>query len=628
MGPPITRLNEALVLEHPALAAFSRYISNHQQAAPNPADIEVAVDRPNDGVLNLAYFGKDNYVYAGQLDANTQLLKIRRGPFRGSQQIQFGPIEEQGIAGSCLAVQTLGGDQETSLQCSQPPAPTGDFRAGASYTAGALVTQWSFFEAALWRRRARISPRTWSERGQIGLSSAAALLGYNLAAYPLGDALGLHPVYHARERTDLGVGLGYGLYRGSHHLLNRRFGGNIRPTSLASGILTGALVEAVLRNTMNLDPQSSITAFGIGFLYPQIFSTAIGSRPLAFTQTPRMQKIGRWGGRVVLAAFAADAGYMLTNYLSNGGSGSARQNRIYAEAYRLQGQDSGVFGNVVRGAFHFVAPSLTERVGVGSQYVDRVRTELRSQVDHASQNSEAILRHSLLFGGAGHALDPNFYTRVDLSPLAETNSLADVRNADGKLLPVWAVSEQLADPEIRRRVLEESSPEEQIDYIRRQFRGHRLSRTDAAEILARISLHHARAQIGELEFLATPEEAPLLRYFDGQGRLRDGQSDALVSHLFSEQRLDSEQLLAMRRVVLSMRILELQNAGSDASELAAHTQVARQIGLTDEHGNLLDREETLLARAQIAERSPTLQPTPTPPVTTQDMILETIAMGS
>jgi O-acetyl-ADP-ribose deacetylase (regulator of RNase III) len=72
--------------------------------------------------------------------------------------------------------------------------------------------------------------------------------------------------------------------------------------------------------------------------------------------------------------------------------------------------------------------------------------------------------------------------------------LQDIQKPGGRVLPVEAVAEQLAAPDVSARIAG-FTEDELVRYIRRQFRGHRLTEADAREVLQRISLFQARRQI-------------------------------------------------------------------------------------------------------------------------------------
>jgi len=181
-------------------------------------------------------------------------------------------------------------------------------------------------------------------------------------------------------------------------------------------------------------------------------------------------------------------------------------------------------------------------------------------------------------------------------------------------------------PEIHRRVIENSTREQQIAYVQEQYRGYDLSREEVEEIFARISLHNARQEIRNLYYSASGETAGLSNCFDENGSLLAGRESELLTQIFPGQEVSNDQVLALRRVALARRILELRQ-NDPAGELAAYDRVARQIGLADSAGNLIG-EETQLAQASLDSHPPTAPAAPRPAITPAQVIHGIMAQGA
>lgn len=675
MGEPIQRLSSELLRDHPALAAFSRYIETHEHAAPVPAEIEVNYERPHDGIIMMNYVNRaGTNIYVARLDANTQLLELVDGHAtgriqRGIPEVSYGLPSRESFTGLCTTVKLLGGDREANAPCRDsaptvsptgiPIVPTAEkFR----WTVGMETANWLFFEAwGVFARRNTLRGLTRGLNAQqaaevslpnlsgvrSGLLATAA--GYDLSYFYLGDALGMSPNDHGLERRALGFGGGYGAYRGLDYLL-RRAGRtpSLSPVSFTASLLSAELVEATLGRVVGEsihDPEGGrFLGHTLGFLLPQFWRIPRGQRMILAAEAATTaeaatasrfsgftSRAGRWGGRVVLASFLADASYMGINYLSGGSAATGRENRILSRAADLQRRDLGTAASFGRGIAEFLAPSLTRRFLTSDSYVSTARADARAEADRINQGAESFLRHALLNGDVGLSTDPNFYTEVNWDWLRGDNALRDITTADGRVLPVAAVAEQLSDPAIYNRVVEGADVERLAAYIQRQFRGYHLTRSDAVAILGLISLHRARANLGELQNLASASEFPLAGMFDASGALRADSDTALLNHLFPDQHLSSDQVLALRRVALAARILELRAAGAPAAtELAAYTAVGQRIGLVNAEGNLVDGEETALARAHYEGRPvPPSVPAPVAPTfNNSDFLRETMALGA
>jgi hypothetical protein len=105
-----------------------------------------------------------------------------------------------------------------------------------------------------------------------------------------------------------------------------------------------------------------------------------------------------------------------------------------------------------------------------------------------------------------------------------------------------------------------------------------------------------------------------------------GQESQLIGQIFPGQEVSAEQVLALRRVALARRILELRR-NDPAGQLAAYDRVARQIGLIDAGGNLVG-EETQLAQASLESHPPAAIPAPRPAITPAQVIQGIMAQGA
>jgi hypothetical protein len=610
MGDPVKQLSPELLREHPALVAFSDFIQAEEWVPPGLSDIQVDAGKPQDGIILLNYVdpkAANGNIYFAELNANTRLLTLRAGKMTGKMagnlpQLQMKPpVPPKRFDDLCRTVKALGGDREAQINCDESPQtkpPEPEKPSKIAWTTAMLGGNWPFFElGGFWGRRmmARELTRLHQSLGtkvtvptghlnplRAGLLASAIV--YEAAYFPLGDLLGMSENHHALERRSLALGLGYAAYRGMEALFQgySRASG-INPLKFGSVLLSTALSEALLGRTIgnDLHDQSGGRFVGhtLGFFLPQFYRIARGHRmipldlpgvlrnqPLSSAQAERFswtrtrQGIGRWAGRALVAGFVVDTAYLGIQYLAKGSEASAGENQLYERATALQEQNLGKLASFAHGFADFFAPALTRHYLVSDRYVSKAREEFRSQAAQLSQNVEPVLRHALLFGSAGESLDPRFYTEVNWNALRGDNALRDIHLPNGRTLPVENVAEQLRDPEIYRRVIEGSDVESQISYIQRQFRGHRLTRSEVSEILHQIALHHARSSLGELR------------------------SQAMAAEM--EQGVDAQQVLALRRAALADRIRKLQAEGPKAArDLAAYTAVGQRIGLLDAHGN-------------------------------------------
>ena len=595
----------------------------------------VAVDRPQDGIINLTYITSSQDVYIGQIDANQQILKLRHGTPTGEHDgipdVRWDNPSQRGVRDTCQAILALGGNQEDHLQCHAAADPVAQVNEVNQrkwlWTTGILAGNYTFAEVvamAMKRRSFPIArwvgqktglslgtlpgenPATLKQMGVHGLSTGIGMLGFGLGETVVGDALGLHPTYHDHERFALGALLGYGAYRGSAALFETRLlgGKGLAPTSFGASLLSAGLVDATIGQLFEEHSSARLAVQGAGFFLPQIYRTLMGTRTMAMSESRGISAVSRWGGRAVIASFLLDAGYMGLHHLNQSNVESGRENLLYERATAIQSQHQGFFASAFHGLAGLLMPAITQRYLVDGEYVDLARTQLQADASQLSSGLDSTLRHTLFFGASGEDLNPDFYRHLHWDFLRGSNELKDITLPDGRTLPVEMVAEQIASPDINQRFTR-MQPEEQIRYIQRQYRGHHLSANDVRMILDQIGLTQVRRNLGDLQYVGSTQEQPLIAHFDQNGSLREGHEMSLAASLFPNQDMSEERILGLRRVALCVRILDMQAAGAaERSPLAALTQIAQGLGLADAQGNLIDGEETRLAREQFSSHAP------------------------
>jgi hypothetical protein len=230
-------------------------------------------------------------------------------------------------------------------------------------------------------------------------------------------------------------------------------------------------------------------------------------------------------------------------------------------------------------------------------------------------------------GPTGPATDASFYTKLNWNWLREADGPLRTITRNGRELPLDLIAGYLRDPAVQGQ-LENSTPEQQIAYIQRQCRGFELTREEVETSFALISLHEARQELRNLQYTAGATASALTNCFDENGALRSGRESDLLAQIFPEQNVNGEQVLALRRVALARRILELRQ-NDPAGELAAYDRVARQIGLIDAQGNL-SGSETQLAQASLESHPPAIVPAALPrsTITPSQVIMGIMAQGA
>ncbi|HKY62046.1 MAG TPA: hypothetical protein VJR29_01375 [bacterium] len=644
-------LTASMIREHPALAAFQQHIQDTLHVTVRPGDILLSNERPGDGVLELSYMQPNgNSAFVGILNASqsTGALRIRRGEFTGLRNGQdtyrWNNWENHNVASACNTVRTLGGEEERQVQCntegggSHAPVSTdtGFWTPQRTWLGNWALGNYTFIETVNFLRRWRgatawhaQSPtmsvlrngRAWMTPvgenrltpwqrfggyGTIGATGALTMFG----SQHLADAAGLHPDFHANEHFAIGSFSSYGAMAGMTYLLNRRSGASFRAPSLAAGLISSALVDATL-GQMWAEGSGERQALRSGaFFLPQLYRMAFGTRSLALTETRAMSGLGRWANRAFIAGALADGAYMVYDHAGHSNRETARSNLIHRRANQLFSAEAHPLRTVFNGAVGLVAPALSERFLTPDSYVSQAQTEIDAQSSDSAQRLRRYLGQALLMGPEGPATDASFYTQVNWDWLRGGDGRLHSVTRNGRELPVDLVADQLSVPEIHQRVIENSSHDEQIAYVQQQFRGYDLSRQEVEEIFARIALHNARQEIRGLYYSAGAETAALSNCFDQNGSLLAGRESELMAQVFPGQDVNAEQVLALRRVALARRILELRQS-DPAGQLAAYDRVAREIGLIDAGGNLVG-EETRLAQASLESHPPAIPPTVSP----------------
>ncbi|HKX12721.1 MAG TPA: hypothetical protein VJP40_06180, partial [bacterium] len=428
---------------------------------------------------------------------------------------------------------------------------------------------------------------------------------------------GLALQYSFEARPGLGRALGASLSRSlaleGSSLPRMAFNGArslaVMPFRAAWGMGPGLMSSAIADRTVGRIFEEGSTARHVvrmgSFFIPDIYRIAVGSRGPALFSGRGM----RFASRAFAAGFIADMTFAGANRLYYGGEGSARMNMVYQRANQLHDADESFLRRPIDGAFEMIAPQISswwdsvELTSSGfrpNAHRIQAEGEIRAFSEHTSQTTDETLRHSLLFGGMGEELNPDFYQRVDWSSLRGEVRLSDVRRVAGRELPVRMIADQLADPAVRRRLDGEGgrAAEDPIAYIQNQFRAYDLTRTDVEQILNEIRLHTVRSDLASLNQMQLPENAELGRIFDEHGSLRPGREGALLARVFQGGEVDEAVLLRNRRLGLAYRILEAQRR--DPAAASPYLAVAQRIGLADASGAILDAEIRRQAEAQLA----------------------------
>lgn len=486
MTPPIRHLAPEWIPEHPALQRFTEFVRERQEESPPAHRILVKTGRPQDGFLDLEYVSPKTGIYLGRLNAHEQVLQIHHGEVRTGKSIldiARGPVDwgkspaHFPVAGACRTLHFLGGAEESQVKC-QDASPSPRISRNEWLALGAVLG-WGEAEAIFYATRRRSltlglletlrkgmswSPATTSLPRHLLREWPAAGLGLLAMqlSHPLSDALGLHPRDERHERWSLAVGAGFlasGEIRGLLNVGTRKI--TTRPFSLGAGLMSAALADATVGRFWEEGSWQRNLVRETGFFLPAFWQGMQGDRQLALWSRPKFAAANRWAGRVFLGGFLADLGYLAYNHLAHGHRGAILQNRLYARANQLQDREMPIF-SLFKGAASLVAPALAERFLVSDQYVRQAAEEMKGQ-------------------------DLRYITSLE-------DRLQDIQKPGGRVLPVEAVAEQLAAPDVSARIAG-FTEDELVRYVRRQFRGHRLTEADAREVLQRISLFQARRQI-------------------------------------------------------------------------------------------------------------------------------------
>jgi hypothetical protein len=600
MGNYLKNLSALPIWQHPAVEEFLADIQRDLHTLPRLEEVLVTNDMANDGFLDLSYIHQNKRIFAARLNGKANSILLRRGTLDDQGMPQWdGPANGQLLPGVCSTLHVLGGKQEAAVSCTD--RKESDLTVDRAKFLGAVgVANWTSLELGGWLFK-RKSFSSWAGKKllsgftPVGKTEASLMEGLNLRSPSLwlgttamvgsqflASAMGLDPRFHTNERFALGAMATYStmwtsdvvkydrFFHAYHHPDSPEFKIqkqlNINPQaedfaeaeawaqrnrslspSFGARLLSSALVDATLgKNFAEGSTERQALRMG-SFFIPDFYRIAMGGRRLAFTQTPRMLAFGRWAKRAAVAGFLANAGYMGYEHITKGNAETARENALYARANEFQARDQNMVASFFHGLAEAIAPALTQRYGVSEEYVELAREEFRRQSEETSKQAENLFRNYLMFTQSGKALDAESYQHIDWSAFRGGNPLENIRRVDGKFLPIADIAEQMHDPEIARRHFENTPIPDQVRYLQQQFRAYQLSEADVHEVMGRIALQKMCQDIAELHLLDTPEHQPLLRFFDENGKLREGQEQSLVAHLFPEMTQAKTQAVALNQ---------------------------------------------------------------------------------
>jgi hypothetical protein len=394
---------------------------------------------------------------------------------------------------------------------------------------------------------------------------------------------------------------------------DRGIGGaaRLRPNSFGSALLSASLVDAVIGDQLRDDPASREAVKGTGFFLPAIYRGVMGNRVLGLTaKRPWLAGAGRYAAGAATAGFVADLGVMGYHHLSEGEAQITREHRLYQRAGEIAQLRQGWFSKLWRGALGIFMPSVAERA-VPEEFVESARGEMKDHAQGLASSTAQALRHHLIFGHGGEDRSVEFYRKLDWDFLRGENELGVIKRGEDK--PDWyleVVAEDLADPVIRYRYLENKNVEQQINFIQNRYRWD-LSPGDVREILGRIALHHARQGLADIHGYITREENVWAKLFDASGRLNPGQEKNLTTQLFASlgEVPSGKQILALRKVGLLVRIRQLREVLTEVTgrskdpwtdlgviraelDLKDYEVIAKKMGVMDSEGNFAAGEIT------------------------------------
>jgi hypothetical protein len=297
--------------------------------------------------------------------------------------------------------------------------------------------------------------------------------------------------------------------------------------SLGTRLFSSALVDATLGKFFTEDPTARLgIRLGSCFL-PDLYRVGMGNRTFALFERPGMKSFTRWGGRAMVAGFVADLAYMGYRYFHDGATARGQQNLLFQRANNLYNQNQDPLTSLIKGAADFIAPTLSQRFLVPGIYVRQAKQEIKSETYQVAYEAKTFLRQ--LFDSQELEINKG----KEFTLLGMENILKNFYTKSGKKLPLVLIADDLNEPTTYAEHIQGHEEKEIISYLQNQFSGYRLTEAEAHEILARITLHRVRQQIAEMHQVTSPEDQPLLRFFDSEGKLLSGQEQALRDYLFS-----------------------------------------------------------------------------------------------
>jgi len=594
MTPPVRKLSDDLIQGHASLQTLRAYIQKKTAYPINSEDIKVSNGQPDDGFIDLNFYGKDGHLFLTRLNAYERFLQVSEGQVQKNGAMRWEPPVRLNIDQSCQTLHDLGGTEESKVQCNDAPLPSvGLNRAKwwglaipisyASLELGSRIFQKQSFTSTLlknfkpvWKFQGNLRPG-WGDGLRHGISTGLGFMAM-WGTEQFANGLGVfHPRDHANERWALAATAGYGTYRLAHKLplgpllagaggaalvdqtlgrgllgglpllrvgvdlgaaygsyrlgkaLMAKWGFNkdgLKPTSFAASLISASVADATIGRFFEPDSAARKFIHEGAFFLPQLYRSTMGQGSLAvMEESSAMKFVGKWGGRVVLASFLADLGYMTYMTDKYGATESGRLNRMYRRANELYEPEENPFLAVLSGATHLVAPAISERLFVPDAYVNKAKEEMSRQSLQYSTSIVEGLRHHLKYQGIESPEDLKGWGG---DSLRGENELKNFVGPENRELPLEAVAEQLADPKVYEKRIQGKSEEEVVRYIQRQYRGWKLSGNEVLAILDRVQLYYTRQTVQDLREVGGPEAERLLQYFDAAGNLKAGKESELA----------------------------------------------------------------------------------------------------
>jgi hypothetical protein len=576
----------------------------------------------NDGIIELAYSqnsdfiqGVPNPVFYGKIHGPAQVLFLRHGwGTRSGQELQDSDMHWANdlenlptpIQGACATVRNLGGEFEAKADCHD--SPKAKFLTDNVVNVLLTDTFLTVCKTGMARKfgkfpLTRLTVSNLTPTGEQFFSTGSRMkgsipsvlvgaTGYYGSLFLLDNAIGWDPQWHHHERSAVGSLGGYAAYRGMDYFVRpskllSSMGGarssvQLTPMSFGSGLLSAALVDALMGESFQEGSAARDALRTAGFFLPAIYRGMMGSRTLPLvTKYPMLAQAGRIATTTATIGFVADLGIMGYHHLTEDEAEITRDNRLYQRAGEIAKVRESWFSKLWRGALGMIVPAFMEHQ-VSQEYVEEARRELADNANGLAEGAAQVLRHQLIFGNSGEENHLEFYQKVDWELLRGENKLGVIKKDSGK--GDWylnTVASDLADPQIRYEYLENKSVAQQIRFIQGRYRWD-LSEGDVQDILSRIALYHAREDLAQIHSFVSRGENPWAQIFDEAGKLNTGQETNLLIHLFAStgEVPTEEQLLALRKVGLLVRIRQLRQSYKEkksASEEAWTDPVLRPI---------------------------------------------------